>query len=95
MVTLNSEVNRIKNELGNIGCRTMYGKNCEEVVKEIIKKVVESKDTRAWRNGRRSGLKILWPSGRAGSSPAARTNRSFKDFASCELPPFFEYGAND
>jgi hypothetical protein len=27
-----------------------------------------------WRNGRRTGLKILGPQGRAGSSPATGTN---------------------
>src|ERR1051325_11288159 len=30
--------------------------------------------TRAWRNGRRNGLKIRWGQPRAGSSPAARTS---------------------
>jgi hypothetical protein len=30
---------------------------------------------RAWRNGSRNGLKIRWKKFRAGSSPAARTNR--------------------
>ena len=28
-----------------------------------------------WRNGRRSGLKIRWPKGRAGSSPAFSTRK--------------------
>lgn len=45
MNTLSSEVDRIKNELADIGCRAMFGKNCIEVLEEIIDKILESKDS--------------------------------------------------
>jgi hypothetical protein len=35
--------------------------------------------TPGWRNGRRRGLKIPWPKGRAGSIPAPGTSK-IKDF---------------
>ena len=43
--------------------------------KYIIYPVTE---LRAWRNGRRYGLKIRWPYGRGGSSPPARTTLSLE-----------------
>ena len=37
---------------------------------------IQLKDTSpGWRNGRRGGLKILCPYGRAGSNPAPGTNK--------------------
>ena len=41
MKTLEQELNRIKNELADIGCKTMFGKTCEELVQEIITDVVK------------------------------------------------------
>ena len=41
MKTLEQELNRIKNELADIGCKTMFGKTCEELVQEIITNVVK------------------------------------------------------
>ena len=42
MKTLEQELNRIKNELADIGCKTMFGKTCEELVQEIITNIVKS-----------------------------------------------------
>jgi len=36
MNTLDQEVKRIKSEWADIGCKTMFGKTCEEMVHEII-----------------------------------------------------------
>ena len=44
MKTLEQELNRIKNELADIGCKTMFGKTCEELVQEILTSVVKSSD---------------------------------------------------
>lgn len=44
MKPLEQELNRIKNELADIGCKTMFGKTCEELVQEIITNVVKSSD---------------------------------------------------
>ena len=41
MKTLEQELNRIKNKLADIGCKTMFGKTCEELVQEIITNVVK------------------------------------------------------
>ena len=58
---------------------------------------------RAWRNGRRNGLKIRWGQPRAGSSPAARTSQkfdamvsvseySFDDLSALAEPGLVKYG---
>ncbi len=46
MKTLEQELNKIKSELADIGCKTMFGKTCEELVQEIIAGVAESADAR-------------------------------------------------
>ena len=44
MRTLEQEVNRIKSELADIGCKAMFGKTCKELVQEIFAGVAESAD---------------------------------------------------
>ena len=41
MDTLTNEINRIKIALADLGCNIMYGKNCEDLAKEIIKNTIE------------------------------------------------------
>lgn len=36
MQPLEQEVNRIRNELANLGCELMFGKTCAELVQEIF-----------------------------------------------------------
>lgn len=42
MKTLNEEINRIHSELADIGCRTMFGMSCSELVKKICDEVIEN-----------------------------------------------------
>lgn len=35
---LSAEIDRIKSELADIGAKTMYGKTCAEIAKDIINK---------------------------------------------------------
>ena len=44
MKTLDYEVNRIRNELADIGCRTMFGMSCFELIKKICDEVIENMD---------------------------------------------------
>lgn len=44
MKSLEQEVNRIKNEVTDIACKTMLGKTCEELVQEMFADVVKSVD---------------------------------------------------
>ena len=46
MKPLEQELNRIKNELADIGCKTMFGKTCKELVQEIFAGMAESADAR-------------------------------------------------
>src|SRR5258705_182279 len=46
-----------------------------------------TRSARAWRNGRRKGLKIPRERSRAGSSPAARTSRRSNSNARKSQPP--------
>lgn len=72
MRTLEKEINRIKSDIGDIGCKTMYGKTCKELVQEIVERV--SKKLCGYGGiGRRTGLKIPSPIRREGSSPSTRT----------------------
>ena len=42
METLDYEVNRIRNELADLGCRMMFGMSCFELAKKIINEVIEN-----------------------------------------------------
>lgn len=44
MPPLEQEVNRIRNELADLGCELMFGKTCEELVQEILEKIVKQAD---------------------------------------------------
>ena len=44
MKPLEQELNRIKSEFADMGCKTMFGKTCEELVQEIFAGVAESAD---------------------------------------------------
>ncbi len=41
METLEQELDKIKKELADIGCKAMFGKTCEELVQGIFVGVVE------------------------------------------------------
>ncbi len=45
MKTLDYEVNRIRNELADLGCQMMFGMSCFELVKKIINEVIENNMT--------------------------------------------------
>lgn len=47
MQSLEQEVNRIRNELADIGCEAMFGKTCGELVQCILSDIMEQADTRA------------------------------------------------
>ena len=42
MKTLDYEVNRIRNELADIGCRMMFGMSCFELVEKICNEIIEN-----------------------------------------------------
>lgn len=42
MKTLDYEVNRIRNELADLGCQMMFGMSCFELVKKITNEVIEN-----------------------------------------------------
>jgi len=44
METLDYEVNRIRNELADLGCRMMFGMSCFELAEKIINEVIENAD---------------------------------------------------
>ncbi len=45
MQPLEQEVNRIRNELADLGCELMFDKTCAELVKWILAEIVEQEDT--------------------------------------------------
>lgn len=42
MKTLDYEVNRIRNELADLGCQMMFGISCLELVEQICDEVIEN-----------------------------------------------------
>ena len=42
MKTLNDEVNRIRNELADMGCQMMFGMSCLELFEQICNEVIEN-----------------------------------------------------
>ena len=42
MKTLDYEVNRIRNELADLGCQMMFGMSCSELAEKIINEVIEN-----------------------------------------------------
>ena len=42
MKTLDYEVNRIHNELADMGCRMMFGMSCLELLEQICNEVIEN-----------------------------------------------------
>jgi hypothetical protein len=43
MNTITDEINKIKSDLADLSCNLVYGKTCEELVKEIITNTIEKK----------------------------------------------------
>ena len=41
MNTITNEINRIKTALADLNCNIIYGKTCENLIKEIIKNTIE------------------------------------------------------
>ena len=44
MNTLNDEVNRIRNELADLGCQMMFGMSCFELAEKIANEIIENAD---------------------------------------------------
>ena len=44
MKTLDNEVNRIRNELADLGCQMMFGMSCFELVEQIYNEIIENAD---------------------------------------------------
>ena len=42
METLNDEVNRIRNELADLGCQMMFSMSCSELAEKIVKEAIEN-----------------------------------------------------
>ena len=42
MKTLDYEVNRIRNELADLGCRMMFGMSCLELLEKIYDEIIEN-----------------------------------------------------
>lgn len=42
MKTLDNEVNRIRNELADLGCQMMFGMSCFELAEKIVNEVIEN-----------------------------------------------------